>query len=155
MARFTGTGTCVSVSVAAPATHDAAGFAALTWTAIGEIESLDAIETKHASVDFANLCTGKTSRAKGAEEGIDFTLTVAMDRDDAGQALLTTARKSLTSIVSVKVLESSGDIAYLRAYVMGERMTGGAGVNDIRMNVYTFGVQAPATGDTVVVVNAV
>jgi hypothetical protein len=33
----TNAGTVISVSVAAPATHDQAGFAALTFTAIGEI----------------------------------------------------------------------------------------------------------------------
>ena len=154
MAQYTGSGTCVSVSIAAPATHTQAGFAALTYTTVGELESVGAIDIRHAAVSFANLCTGKTSRAKGVEEAIDFEITVAMDRDDAGQTIMANARKSLTQIVSIRIQESSGDTIYLRAYVMSERVAGGAGITDIRQNVYSLGVVAPATGDTVVVVNA-
>lgn len=155
MARFTGTGTCISVSIGVPATHDSAGFAALTYTILGELESLGEIEVNHEAVNFTNLCTGKTSIAKGPEGQIEFPIMVAMDRDDAGQALMTTARKNLTQIIAMKVLDSAGDIQYLRAVVLGERVSGGAASNAIRMNNYKLGVVAPATGDTVVVINAI
>lgn len=154
MAQFTGSGTCVSVSAGIPATHDATGFAALTYTALGELESVGTIDVAYAAVAFANLCSGKTTRIKGVEEAIDFDITVAMDRDDAGQAIMATAHNSRTATVSVKILESSGDVAYLRAFVMRARMAGGAGINDVRMNVYGLGVVAPASGNTVVIVNA-
>ena len=156
MAQFTGSGTCIAVSAGSPATHNQAGFAALTYTQLGEVESLGAIDIRSAAVSFANLCSGKTSRAKGVEEAIDFDITVAMDRDDAGQAIMSTARANRTAMVAIRITENSGDIAYLRAYVMGERLAGGAGINDIRMNVYSLGVVAPAgaNDDTVVVVNA-
>lgn len=154
MARFTGAGTCLSVSAGAPATHDQTGFTALTWTQVGELESIGEIKISHAAVTFTNLCTGKTSVTKGAEEAINTNIVVALDRDDAGQALMTTARKSLTAVYSFKVLESNGDISYFRAYVMGEVITGGSGVNDVKKGGYDLGISAPATGDTVVVVNA-
>lgn len=152
--QYTGSGTCVSVSAASPATHDATGFAALTYTQLGELETLGEINIRNASVSFANLCTGKTTLIKGAEEGVEFPIGVAMDREDAGQAIMTTARKSLTASVSIRVVDNAGDTVYVRAYVMGERVAGGAGVNDIRMNEYTLGVIAPASGDTAVVVLA-
>lgn len=152
--QYTGSGTCVSVSAAIPATHNSAGFAALTYTQLGELETLGEINIRNASVNFANLCTGKTTLIKGAEEGIQFDIGVAMDRDDAGQTIMNTARKSLTASVSLRIVDNAGDTVYVRAYVMGERVAGGAGVNDVRMNVYTIGVIAPATGDTAVVVNA-
>ena len=155
MARFTGTGTCVSVSIGVPATHDAAGFAALTYTTVGELESVPEAELGHALVSFQNLCTGKTSIAKGAEEQIEIALGVAMDRDDAGQALMTTARKSLTQVMAVRIVDNAGDTQYFRGLVLGERIFGGAGANDIRMGQYRLGVVAPATGDTIVVVNGV
>lgn len=154
MSQYTGTGTCVSVSVAAPTTRDAAGFAALTWTALGELETMGEISVRHESISFSALCTGKTTVVKGAEQGIEVDIGVAMDRKDAGQALMTTARKNLTAKMSFKVVESSGDIIYFQAYVMGERLAGGAGVNDIRMNNYNLGVIAPNTGDTAIIVLA-
>lgn len=154
MSQYTGSGTCVSISSAAPATHDATGFAALTYTTLGELETVGEINARHESVNFVNLCSGKTSLIKGAEQGIEFDLGTAMDREDAGQALMTTARKSLTAKVSIRVVDSAGDTCYMQAYVMGERIAGGAGPNDVRMNVYNIGVVAPATGDTVVVVLA-
>jgi hypothetical protein len=154
MSTYSGAGTCLSVSAAAPATHDAAGFVALTWTQVGELESVGEFLVNHATVSFTNLCTGKTSVNKGAEEAISVAIGVAMDRDDAGQALMTTARKSLTAVYSFKVAEANGDIVYFRAHVMSERITGGAGVNDTKMGAYSLGIKAPATGDTAVVVNA-
>lgn len=154
MTQYTGAGTCLSVSAAAPATHDSAGFAALTWTQVGELESIGEFKINHATVTFANLCTGKTSVKKGAEDAVTVPVVVALDRDDAGQTLLTTARKSLTLIYSFKILEANGDIVYFRAQVMSEVITGGAGVNDVKKGGYDLGVQAPATGDTAVVVNA-
>lgn len=154
MAQYTGSGTCVSVSASTPATHDATGFAALSYTQLGELETLGEINIRHESASFANLCTGKTTIIKGAEQGVEFDIGVAMDRDDAGQAIMTTARKSLTQKVSIKIVDNAGDTQYLLAYVMGERIAGGAGPNDVRMGNYSLGVVAPATGDTVVVVLA-
>jgi len=152
--QYSGSGTCVSVSAASPATHDGTGFAALTYTTVGELETLGEINIRNASVSFANLCTGKTSLLKGAEEGVEFDIGVAMDREDAGQVIMNAARKSLTQKVSLRVVDNAGDTVYVEAYVMGERVAGGAGVNDVRMNVYSIGVIAPPTGDTAVVVLA-
>lgn len=156
MSNYTGAGTSVHISAAAPATYDAAGFAALSWTLVGELETLPEINVTHTTTSFTNLTTAKTSIAKGAEEAITTNITCALDRDDAGQAMLTTARKSLTAIVSVKVTEGNGDIIYFRAMVLSERITGGAGVNDNKIGSFGFGVKPPATsGDTFIVVNAV
>lgn len=152
--NYSGSGTCLSVSATAPATHDATGFAALTWTQVGELESIGEFTVSHATVSFTNLCTGKTDTNKGAQEAITVAIGVALDRDDAGQALMTTARKSLTAIYSFKIAEANGDIVYFRAFVMSERITGGSGVNDTKMGGYSLGVKAPTTGDAAVVVNA-
>lgn len=155
MATYTGAGTCLSVSAALPATHDSAGFVALTWTQVGELESLSEITVTHTSSSFTNLCTGKTSVNKGAEEAVTANVACALDRDDAGQVLMTAGRKSLTGIYSFKVAEANGDIVYFKASVMSERITGGSGVNDTKMGGYSLGVKAQAAADTFIVVNAV
>jgi hypothetical protein len=152
--QYTGTGTCVAVSAAVPATHNAVGFAALVYTELGELETVGEVNITHQAINFTNLCSGRTSTSKGAEDGITFDIGVAGDRTDAGQALMTTARKSKTAQVSIRITEPSGDVVYLKAYVMGERIAGGAGPNDIRLNVYSIGVVAPddAEDDTAVIV---
>ena len=80
---------------------------------------------------------------------------VALDRDDAGQVLMTAARSSLTAIYSFRVAEANGDIVYFVAHVMSERITGGSGVNDTKMGGYSLGVKAQPAAETFVVVNAV
>ena len=147
-------GTCLSVSVAAPASHTSVGFAALTWTTVGELESIGDVSQTRAAVTFANLCTAKTTTLKGVEEGITIPVTVALDRDDAGQALMDTAYASNTQIMSVKITEANGDMMYMRAYVMSKTVAYG-GVNDVKKRNYGLGVVAPATGETIVEVNAV
>jgi hypothetical protein len=146
-------GTCVSVSATLPTTFDSAGYAALTYTQLGELEAIGEINVRHASVTFQNMCTGKTSTLKGAEEPVEVTLDVAIDRDDAGQTIMTAARKSLTQKVSVKVTEANGDIVYFHGYVMSDTINYG-GINEVKKGQYTIGVIAPSSGDTVLVVNA-
>lgn len=146
-------GTCVSVSASLPATFDAAGYAALTYTQVGELEAIGEINVTHATVTFQNMCTGKTSTLKGAEEPVTVQLDVALDRDDAGQTILATARKSLTSRVAIKVAEANGDVVYFHGFVMSDTINYG-GINEVKKATYNIGVVAPATGDTILVVNA-
>jgi hypothetical protein len=152
----TAAGTCLSVSTAAPATWNTAGFGALTWTTVGELESIPEFIIEHAQANFTNLCTGKTSVLKGSENPISGDVSVGMDRDDAGQVMMTAARKSKTQVLSAKILEPNGDIVYFRAQVTKELITGGAGPNDIRKGMFGLAVQAPTglNDDTFVVVNA-
>lgn len=146
-------GTVLSVSTAAPATHDAAGFAVLSFTTVGELENIGDVSQSHAAVTFTNLGTGKTSTLKGGEEGVSIPITVALDRDDAGQALMDTAYASATQVCSFKIAEANGDIMYCRGYVMSKTVTYG-GTNDVKRRQYGIGVVAPASGNTIVEVNA-
>jgi hypothetical protein len=145
-------GTCVSVSATLPATFNEAGYDALTFTQVGELEAIGEINVRHASVTFQNMCSGKTSTLKGAEEPVEITIDVAIDRDDAGQVIMTSARKSLTQKVAIKVSEADGDAVYFHGYVMSDTINYG-GINEIKKAQYTIGVVAPATGETVLVVN--
>lgn len=150
MATYSGSGTCVSVSAASPATHDETGFVALTWTNVGELESLGELTVNHSSVTFSNLCTGRTSVNKGAEDAIEFDITCAEDPADAGQGILRTARASLTNTVSVKIADQTGREKYVRGFVMSSREAGGAGINDTMLTTFRIGCSAPVTGSTVV-----
>jgi hypothetical protein len=144
-------GTCVSVAATVPATFDKAGYEALTYTQLGELESIGDITVVHAAVTFQNMCTGRTSTLKGAEEPLEVSLTVGLDRSDAGQVIMTAARKSLTQKVSIKVSEANGDAVYFHGFVMSDSILYG-GINEVKRAEYNIGVVAPAVGDTVLVV---
>jgi hypothetical protein len=145
-------GTKVSISAGVPATYNQAGFAALTFTQLGEIESVGDLVTTNANVIFANMCTGKTSTLKGVEEAITVDLVVGLDRDDAGQTIMTAARKSISDY-AFQVTEANGDKVFFIGKVMKDGVQYG-GVNEVKKRPYSIGVTAPKTGDTFVEVVA-
>lgn len=154
MTITTATGTCVSVSAATPATHDEAGFAALAYTQVGELETLGELVVEFAAASFTNLCSGKTRVLKGEEKYSPVEIGVGLDRDDAGQAIMTTARQSLVARVAVRIADADGTVVFFQALVMGEKITGGDGPNDVRRGAYTLGVYLPPDADPVVQTSA-
>jgi len=102
-------GQTIFVSAAIPATNDAAGFVALTWTKAGGVQQLPQLGTTNAIIDVEDLQTGFTSGVKGAGSGNDSQMTF---RDtgsvDAGQAIIKTAANGQTGSMSVKIVEGSG-----------------------------------------------
>lgn len=114
-------GTIVSVSANAPATYDATGFAALTWSACGELAELPAFGAEAALATHTPLKTGIVAKRRGSLNYGSVTLTMALSSDDAGQAILQTkgeASAGSAAQVSVKVALVNGDIQYFTAQVM-------------------------------------
>lgn len=104
-----------------PATNDAAGFEALTWTLVGGLVQGPQFGISHNIIEIPDLLTGFTDVVKGAGTGVDTQMQFRAVDSDTGQALAKT------------VAESENGVASLKLVVDG---TGAAG--------------APATGDTVV-----
>ena len=146
MAIQTADQTGVHISAGLPATNDAAGYTALTFTAIGELESVGNTGVTNAAVSFTNMTTGKTSTAKGSEEAVTIDMMFGSDRSDAGQTLLLAAQAS-KSAYSFKVVEASGHSTYFTALVLGSSIVRG-GTNDIRKFETKLGVTTHSTGDT-------
>ncbi|MBK8667833.1 MAG: hypothetical protein IPN21_18590 [Burkholderiales bacterium] len=94
------------------------------------------------------MCTGKTTTLKGGEEGVTVEIGVGLDRDDAGQTLMT-AGYGDTDPYSFKITESNGDAVYFQAYVMQDSIRYG-GMNDVVKGSYSLGLLT----ETFVVVNA-
>lgn len=114
---FTSAGTTLSISAAAPAIYDAAGFLALTWTEIGEVSDLGEFGRQYNLVTFNTLGNRRTVKRKGSYN--DGTIAAQMARvpSDAGQAILTVAVDSDTSY-SVKIVLQDGTIFYTTAQIM-------------------------------------
>jgi len=127
---FTVAGTTFSVSAAAPATFDSTGFAALTYTAIGEITDGGSYGRTYNPVTHNPITDRKTYTRKGSYSDGAMTLQMAVaDGGDAGQTILATALNS-DAPISVKVAFPDGSVNYFTAIVMSSPVTVG-GVDSI------------------------
>ena len=121
-------GTVVSVSVTAPATYDATGFAALTWSACGELADLPAFGAEAALATHTPLKTGIVAKRRGSLNYGSVALTMAVSDDDAGQTILQDAAEAAAGTdaqVAVKVLLVNGEIQYFTAQVMSYKVNVG------------------------------
>ena len=118
-------GTTIGISVAQPATFNAAGYAALTFTAIGEITDGGSHGRTYAEVTHQPIGTRGTAKFKGSFSEGNKTLQLAINDDDAGQVLLKTALNSDNDF-SFEVAYQGGAIDYFQAKVLSfEKATSG------------------------------
>jgi len=79
------------------------GYAALAFTGVGKVTNFGDVPSRiYQEVTQSYLASAGTDVAKGGYDLGSQTITVALDPDDAGQALLQTATNS-TSAYSVKL----------------------------------------------------
>lgn len=118
MGTLTAAGSALAITAGVPATQDAAGFAALTYTEIGNIEKIGTIGSTFAKVEFQPLKGGKTKN-KGSVDYGSLQPSLALDEDDAGQTLLRTASDDQTATYAFKVTLADGAIRYFQGKVFG------------------------------------
>ncbi len=114
-------GTIVSASANAPATYDSAGFAALSWSACGELAELPSFGAEAALATHTPLATGIVAKRRGSLNYGSVALTMALSDDDAGQTILQDAGEAGAGVdaqVSVKVVLVNGETQYFTAQVM-------------------------------------
>lgn len=124
-------GTTLSISAAAPATFDAAGYAALTFTLIGNVDNAGSDGRVYNEVTFNPIGTRGTQKYKGSFNEGNKSITLAYDSSDAGAVLLKTALNN-DGDYSFEVALPDGGFRYFQAKVMSfvnEENT----VDDIRM----------------------
>jgi len=142
---MTGGGAELYVSAGAPATWDAAGFAALTWTQIGNLVSLDQVGQTWNTTNYEPLSNPEieaipTNYSMGAP-----AVTYALPKEstyDSGQTIVDAAVLS-TNYLSIKIVLQNGYTRYFQARVTSNPVMIG-GVSDINMvtanmQIYTAG----------------
>ena len=90
MTAQTAAGSTLAISVATPATQDAAGYAALTYTEVGGVDKIGAFGASFAKVEFQPL-KGAKQKYKGSADYGAVQPSYAIDSADAGQGLMQTA----------------------------------------------------------------
>lgn len=121
-------GTVVSVSTTAPATYDAAGFGALTWSTCGELAELPSFGAEAALATHTPLATGIVAKRRGSLNYGSVALTMAVSDADAGQTVLQDSAEAAAGTdaqVSVKVVLVNGEIQYFTAQVMSYKVNVG------------------------------
>lgn len=119
MGSTTAAGSALAMAAAAPATQDAAGFTALPWTEIGQIEQIGTLGATFNKVEFTPL-KGAKQKHKGSVDYGSLQPSLAHDDDDAGQTLLRTAADDATStLYSFKVTLPDGALRYFQGRVFG------------------------------------
>jgi hypothetical protein len=117
MASFTTAGTLIKISAAKPATYNSTGFAALTFTTIGEITNLGEFSKVFQTVPHNPIATRQTINEKGSFDFTPLNLEMALDEDDAGQVLINAALGSDLAY-SFEVTSKTGDKYYFTGKTM-------------------------------------
>ena len=117
MPSTTAAGSAIAISAAAPATADATGYAALSYTEIGQVEKIGAIGAVYAKVEFQPL-KGAKQKHKGSKDNGSLAPSMAHDSTDAGQTLLRTAADS-NNLYSFMVTYADGAKRYFQGRVFG------------------------------------
>lgn len=100
------------------------GATPVTWTEIGNVESIGSFGDSAEVVKFENLASGRYDKLKGTSDAGKLDLSCAHDPSDAGQAQLATAATS-TLMRAFKVVlpdqlttGGTGSTYYMRGLVM-------------------------------------
>lgn len=122
-------GSTLKVSASLPATHNSAGFAALTFTTVGEITNYGEFGRVYNLITHNPVATRATVKMKGSYNEGTMDLQIGLDTDDAGQILMKAASQS-DNDYSFEVTTQNGDKYYFLAKVMSWRVNLG-GVDQV------------------------
>jgi hypothetical protein len=115
----TAAGSTLAISAGVPATQDAAGFAALTYTVVGGVEKIGTIGASFAKVEFQPL-NGPKEKLKGSADYGSLQPSLAHNETDAGQVLLRTSADNLTNtLYAFKVTYQDGSKRYFQGRTFG------------------------------------
>lgn len=141
-------GTTIGISAGTPATFNVAGYEALTFINIGNIDDGGEHGREYAEVTFNPIDTRGTRKYKGSFNEGTKTLSLAYNSDDGGMAILKTALDSDADF-SFEVAYPDGDIDYFQAKVMSLKKATG-GVDTMRMATVNLSITTNDAGVGVV-----
>jgi len=126
MTVYASAGVTISIGpVADESINDLGDFGNLSYTAIGEVESIGEFGDSSNPITFTALSDARVTKVKASRNAGGFTITMARDTQDAGQIALRAAEKTKFDY-AVKVeynddsegSPSQKSIQYFRAKIM-------------------------------------
>ena len=140
MTVATSAGATIGISVSLPAGDEQTDFEALSFDLIGEVESIAEYGTTYNPVTFTALADRRVRKFKGSYDNGDPTLSIGLDRDDAGQQAAITARDQ-DADVAFAVTYQDGSIDYFTGKVMSFTRNIGS-VENITMANMSIGINS-------------
>ena len=118
--------TTLKISAGVPATFDSAGYAALSYTSVGEVTNFGEFGREFDLVTHNPVASRGTQKLKGAFNEGAIALQIGLDTDDAGQILMKAASLS-DSLYAFLITTANGDKYYFQGLTMGFKV----GLNDV------------------------
>lgn len=115
---MTAAGSMLAISATLPATQDAAGFAALTFSNIGLVDKIGPMGASYGQTTFQPLVGPELTIKGGAKYGA-INPSYAADSEDAGQALMATASEEQIADYAFRLTRPDGSIRYFLGKVFG------------------------------------
>lgn len=125
----TAAGSTIAISAALPAAVTPTGYAALSYTLIGEVTELPAMGRTYNEVTHSPLAERGVVKLKGSYNDGTLTVPAAYAPGDAGQVLVNTALDD-DDYYSFKTVLQDGTVRYCQARVMSAPITPG-GVDSV------------------------
>ena len=144
--------TTLQISAGVPATFNQAGYAALSFTTVGEITNFGEFGREFTLVTHNPVATRGTQKLKGAFNEGTMNLTLGLDTDDAGQVLMKAAALS-DSLYAFKITVAGGDVYYYQGLTMMFKV-GLNDVNSVQSATATIKITTSSTGVGIVEVLA-
>lgn len=110
-------GTTFAISAGVPATFDVSGYAALSYTTVGEVRDYSEFGAAWAIAAHKAVALRGTQKKKTSRDPGGFNLVMALDTDNAGQILMKAAHVSATGIYAAKFTAPNGDVYYCQIWV--------------------------------------
>lgn len=150
MAIQTSAGSRIYIGDALPATFDAVGYAAVSYTDIGAVENIGAFGAEDALVTFTPVGDRTQRKFKGSRNLGSLAATAALDNGDAGQDLVR-SQSELLDATSFKVELPTGDIYYFSALVMNNPVEIGS-TDQVTMSSFNLELTAGPLGEGIIYV---
>ena len=125
MAVMTSAGSTFAVSASAPATFDATGYNAVTFTTVGEVTDVGEVGREYNLVNHSPLGNRKIQKYKGSYQPGSITLQFGKDYSDAGQTLMKAASES-DATYTFKITLQNGKKLYFTGMVMSNKTNVGS-----------------------------
>ena len=128
-------GTCLAFNDSGdPATHDEAGFAALTpWTTPGIVSNMGDVGPERNIGTVADICDGTIHKFGGSKDLGTQAVTIEFDADNSAQQMLKAASDNNT-LINVRETLSTGDIIYYKALVSTFKVMTGTNSDSVRLS---------------------
>jgi hypothetical protein len=115
---FSSVGSTLSISAGVPATFDAAGFGALSYTVIKELTDIGMIGGDTSIINHNPVNENTTYKLKGSRDPGQLAIKGAYAPTDPGQILVKAADAS-NAFYALKMVLQNGTIFYTQALITG------------------------------------